>query len=269
MRRMSERDFQLPAARIFCRVVGSGSPILFIHGFPISGEMWYATADALSDRFRCIVPDLRGHGRSEVSESISMTEFSEDLAALLDALDENGPVAVVGLSMGGIIAFEFFRRYRSRVAALGLINTRANAESPEGVERRRKMAEAALRQGTGAIVELMISGLFGPAFPREQRDFWQQRMSATPDVGAAAAALALGARRESYSTLAEIDVPTLVVAGDRDTITPVATLREIHDGIRGSRFEIFENCGHVPPVEFPERFCRLLAEFLASALPKR
>lgn len=261
---MIERDFQLPNARIFCRVTGNGPPVLFVHGFPISGEMWYATADALADRYRCIIPDLRGHGRSEVSRSISMAEFADDLAGVLDAVDERRPVALVGLSMGGIIALEFFRRHRPRLRALGLINTRANAENAEGVERRRKMAEAALRQGTGAIVELMISGLFGPGFPRDQRDAWQARMSATPAEGSAAAALALGARRESYSTLAEIDIPTLVVAGDRDTITPVATLREIHEGIRGSRFEIFENCGHVPPVEFPDRFTSLLREFLET-----
>lgn len=259
-----DRFIDTAAARLFCRVVGEGQPVLFIHGFPISGDMWYATADALADRYRCIVPDLRGHGRSEVSDRISITEFADDMAALLDALDEKRPVAVVGLSMGGIIAFEFFRRHRPRVRALGLVNTRADAESPEGVERRQKMAQAAIRQGAGAIVELMIPNLFGPPFPRDQRDAWQAKMSATPPAGAAAAALALGARRESYSTLPQIDVPTLVVAGDHDKITPVATLREIHDGIPGSRFEIFKDCGHVPPVEFPEQFSRVLADFLDS-----
>lgn len=261
---MFERDFQLPAARLFCRVVGAGPPVLFIHGFPISGEMWYEAAAALADSFRCIVPDLRGHGRSEVSPRISMAEFADDLAGLLDALDERRPVALVGLSMGGMIALEFFRRHRPRVGALGLVCTRANAESPEGVERRRKMAEAALRQGVGSIVELMMPNLFGPGFPPERRKYWQARMSATPPAGAAAAALALGARQESFSLLGQIDVPTLVVAGARDAITSAESLREIADGIRGSRFVLFENCGHVPPVEFPAEFDALLREFLGA-----
>ncbi len=129
---MIERDFQLPNARIFCRVTGNGPPVLFVHGFPISGEMWYATADALADQYRCIIPDLRGHGRSEVSRSISMAEFADDLAGVLDAVDERRPVALVGLSMGGIIALEFFRRHRPRLRALGLINTLRTPKTPKG-----------------------------------------------------------------------------------------------------------------------------------------
>lgn len=247
----------------YCEVTGDGPPILFVHGFPISGEMWRPTVERLGGGWRCIVPDLRGHGRSGVSESVTITQFADDLAELLDALDERRPVVLAGLSMGGMIAFEFFRRHQPRLRALVLCNTRANAETPAGVARREAVAQTALRDGTRAVVEQM-KGLFAPTFPAEQSAYWTNLMAQTPAQGAAAASRAMGSRVESFSTLPKIDCPTLVVAGAQDTFTPVETLREIRRGIPGSRFEIIENAGHVPPVEQPERFAAVLRESLET-----
>lgn len=280
---------------LYCEITGHGPPILFVHGFPISGEMWRPTVERLGGGWRCIVPDLRGHGRSEVSETVTIAQFAEDLAELLDVLDERRPAVLVGLSMGGIIAFEFFRRYgmktgtgsapnplesdtsailrgacprfqrtpRPRLRALVLCNTRANAETPEGVVRREAVAQTALRDGTRAVVDGM-KGLFGPAFSPAQRDYWTNLMAQTPAQGAAAASRAMGSRAESFSTLPKIDCPTLVVAGEHDTFTPVETLREIHRGIPGARLEIIPDAGHVPPAEQPDRFTAVLREFLGG-----
>jgi 3-oxoadipate enol-lactonase len=252
---------QIAETALYCEVHGEGPPVLFVHGFPISGEMWRPTVERLGGRWRCIVPDLRGHGRSEVSETVTIARFADDLAEVLNAVGEPRPVALVGLSMGGIVAFEFFRRHRLRLRALVLCDTRASAETPEGIARREATAEAALRDGTQAVVDQM-AGLFGPAFPAEQRAYWTSLMAQTPARGAAAAARALAGRGESFSTLPQIDCPTLVVAGELDTFTPLETLREIHRGIPGSRFTVIPNAGHVPPVEQPDLFAAVLRDFL-------
>lgn len=274
----TDSAFAPPARRItvhgctlHCEVSGAGPPVLFVHGFPLTGEMWRATAAGLCDRWRCIVPDLRGHGRSDATPQTSIAQFADDLAALLDELDERRPAVVVGLSLGGIIAFEFFRRHRPRLRALVLTCTRANPENAEGIARREALAQAALTRGTAAVVDTMIDNLFAPGVDPALKRRWREIMCTCPPVGTAAAARALAARADSYPTLPQIDVPTLVVAGAEDAITPVATLREIHAGIRGSRLEIIPRAGHLPPVEQPEAYAAAVRRFLETVgcVPRR
>lgn len=259
------RYVPVPGARLYCETRGgNGPPVLFVHGFPLSGEMWQPTVERLerAGDWRMIVPDLRGHGRSEATAEASMARYADDLAGLLEALGESRPVVLVGLSMGGIIGFEFFRRHRARLGALVLVCTRANAEPPEGVARREATAQAALRDGSRAVADAMIGNLFAPGVAPELRQRWYDIMAATPATGAAAAARSLGARPDSIATLPRIDVPTLVVAGDSDAITPPEGLREIHAGIRGSRFVLLERAGHLTPVERPDAFAGALGAFL-------
>ncbi len=257
---------------LHCELCGDGPTVLFVHGYPLSREMWQATAQRLAPHFRSVVPDLRGHGKSPATERVSIADFSDDMARVLTAIapEERGPagrgVVIVGLSLGGIIAFEFFRRHRAWVRALGLVCTRANAETPEGIARREALAEAALREGSRAVTDAMIGSVFAPQAPAALRQEWYERMCATSPEGMAATSRALAGRADSWPTLSQIDVPTLVVAGEQDAITPVATLREIHAGIRASRLEVIADSGHVPPVEQPEAFARVLESFLA-ALP--
>jgi pimeloyl-ACP methyl ester carboxylesterase len=175
---------------LHCQVLGDGPPILFIHGFPLSHEMWLPVADQLRDRWRCILPDLRGHGRSAVSPEVTITQFADDLAALLDAISETRPVVPVGLSMGGVIALEFFRQQRARLRALVLANCRANAETPEGVARRAALAQSVLRDGSQVAADAMICDLFAPAAPAGLRSEWRARIARTPPAGVAAASRA-------------------------------------------------------------------------------
>jgi len=237
-------------------------PVLFVHGFPITGEMWYAAAESIADRWRSIVPDLRGHGQTQPTPEASMSQYAADLLALLDALSEKRPVVLVGLSMGGMIAFEFFRRHRDRLRALVLCNTRAIPDTPEGVAKREAVAQTALRDGSAAVVDAMLPSLFGPAIPDDLRRRWRDIMARTPPLGVAAAARALAYRPDSRPTLPQIDVPTLVVAGDADKLTPLEQLEEIHRGIPGSRLVVISQAGHVPPIEQPRAFNAELRRFL-------
>ena len=278
---------QVPVAdtTLYTEVSGNGPPVLFVHGFPVDGTMWRPTVERLERTWRCIVPDLRGLGRSPASAQVSIARFADDLAELLDVLPAAeppatgqpsrlrpvsrptaapAPVVLVGLSMGGIIAFEFFRRHREKLRALVLCNTRANADTPEGVARRTALAEAVLRDGSRVAADAMIDTVFAPQAPAELKAHWHGVMAAMPPVGVAAASRALAERRESFSTLPTIDCPTLVVAGDADGITPPAGLREIHAQIPRARLAVIAGAGHVPPVEQPDAFAAVLRGFLES-----
>mgnify|MGYP000400979838 CR=1 FL=1 len=245
-------------------VAGSGAPLLFVHGFPLSAEMWYPAIDALAGQHRCIAPDLRGHGRSDAWPAADIATHAADLATVLDAVGEHRPVVLIGLSMGGIIGFEFFRRYRARLRALVLVDTRANAETPEGVAAREAVALAALRDGSQTAADGMIDRLFAPTAPADLKRYWHGVMARTPPIGVAAAARALATRPDSQPTLARIDCPTLIVVGQHDVITPPDVLRQIHAGVSGSRFEVIANAGHMPPVEQPEAFVSVVRRFLAE-----
>ncbi|TWT46125.1 AB hydrolase superfamily protein YdjP [Phycisphaerae bacterium RAS1] len=249
---------------LFVQLQGDGPPLLFVHGFPLSGDMWLPTVERLGTGWRSIIPDLRGHGRSGVSPAASIAGYADDLARLLNGLNENRPVVLIGLSMGGIVAFEFFRRHRTRLRALVLCDTRTNAETPEGAAVREQTAQSALREGAGAVVDAMMPKLFAPGAPAELKEHWRRAMSATPPLGVAAAARALAARADSTPTLPEINLPTLIVYGLEDAITAPQIGREMHAKIRSSRLELIHGAGHVPPVETPDAFAAILAGFLRS-----
>jgi len=248
-------------------VHGAGAPILFLHGFPFSGEMWKPLVPSLSRDHRVIVPDLRGHGRSEASAEISMGGFARDLTALLDAIDEPRPVVVVGMSMGGYIAFELYRRAPERVRALVLANTRAQADRPEDAKARRETARRALAEGSAVVAEAMLPKLFGSRSSKELRDRWFNIMADTKPEGVAAALGAMADRPDSFPTLAGVTCPVLIVAGEDDVLTPLEDARRMHEAAAGSHLAVLPGAGHMSPVERPDEFLDALTRFLAGLAP--
>ncbi len=241
---------------------GEGEPLLFVHGFPLSGRLWEHVIEPLRDDYKLIIPDLRGMGRSQASESASMATYADDLAGLLDALGESRPAVVVGLSMGGYLTFEFYRRHRERVRGLVLADTRCEADSPEKARDRAAMAERVRAEGGVVVADAMMDALFGPQASSELRDTWREIISSTRPQGIIAALAAMAESPDSTPTLAEIDVPTLIVVGEHDALTPPSAARTMHEGITGSRLEIIPHAGHMVPVEQPVAFSRVLREFL-------
>jgi pimeloyl-ACP methyl ester carboxylesterase len=191
-----------------------------------------------------------------------MSEFADDLRALLEHVVGGAPACVVGLSMGGYIALEFFRRHRASVRSLVLADTRATADTPEVAAGRRQLADRVLAEGSGLVADAMIEKLFAPQAPVELRQNWHAILSSTSPVGVAAALRGMAGRPDSTGTLERIDVPTLVVVGDQDVITPPSDARAMHQAIRGSRLEVIAGAGHMTPVEAPERFAAVLSAFL-------
>jgi 3-oxoadipate enol-lactonase len=246
--------------------VGTGVPVAFVHGFPHNRSLWAPQIGALVDRARCIAPDLRGFGESSRHGPFSIDQVADDVALLLRGLGVERAV-VAGLSMGGYVAFALWRRHRSLVRGLVLADTRAGADTDEARDKRRALVEVARTRGSGAVADGQITGMLGKT-TRDKRpaliDELHRMMEAVPIEGIVGALEAMMARVDSTDTLATIDVPTLIVVGGEDVLTPPSEAEILHEAIRGSRLEVIEHAGHVSNMERPAAFNHVLSEFLAS-----
>jgi 3-oxoadipate enol-lactonase len=246
--------------------VGAGTPVLFVHAFPLNRTMWAPQVSALVERCRCVAADLRGFGDSTVAPPYSMEQYADDLAHLLDQLHVE-KVVFAGCSMGGYAAFAFWRRHRDRVRALVLADTRASADSDEALARRRHLIDVARTEGATAVANLQIPGLVGKTTREKQPDTYDavHRMIAqAPVEGIVGALEAMMLRPDSTATLATIDVPVLIVVGEEDTLTPVKDSRAMQERIAGSRLEVIAQAGHLSSMERPAAFNHLVTEFLGA-----
>lgn len=248
---------------------GDGVPLVLLHGFPHDRTLWAPQLAQAIPGARLLAPDLPGFGESAAVAEASLDAWSDWLAGLLDALGLER-VALGGLSMGGYLCFAFWRRHRARVRALVLADTRAGADSDEARAKRRDMQRLVAAEGIAAVAERMLPGMVGRT-TRESRpevvavlDAMMRRAS-TRAVHDALEALAT--RADSTPTLATIDVPTLIVCGEEDVLTPPAESRAMHAAIAGSRLAILATAGHASNVEVPREFSDLLSGFVGATFP--
>lgn len=247
---------------------GTGEPVLWLHGYPHDRSLWGPQLADPVPGFRFIAADLPGFGDSDRIAPPSLDAWADWVVALLDALDI--PRAVIGgLSMGGYLAFALWRRHPQRVRALILADTRAGADTEEGKVKRRAMQELARTDGAGAIAEKMIEGMVGrttrAVAPDAVTTLDLMMRRASPDA-IVDALQALIDRPDSTPTLATISVPTLILCGDEDVLTPVAESRAMLRAIDGSRLEVIPEAGHLSNFERPAVFNRLLSDFLRATI---
>ncbi len=246
---------------------GRGMPILLVHGFPLEHSMWDAQIAQLSRRWRVIAPDLAGFGGSQARDGVAtMEQMADDLAALLDALEISEPVVLCGLSMGGYVAFQFWRKYVSRLRGLVLCDTRAVADAPEAAQARLKVAEQVLRAGVGGVVDAMMPKLFAPSSLEKHVDairVQREKMLAAAPQGVAAALTGMAARPDVRGDLPRIALPTLVVVGQHDVLATVDEMRAMAQAIPGAQFVVIPESGHMAPLENPAAFQAAIEPFLA------
>jgi 3-oxoadipate enol-lactonase len=248
--------------------VGQGLPVVLLHAFPLNRTMWEPQIAALFAECRCIVPDLRGFGDSPTSGPYSMDQYADDIAALLDSLQIERAV-VCGLSMGGYIALAMVRRHRRLIRALVLADTRATADTPEGAAKRTDLMSLARDSGIEAVVERQLPGLIGKTTREKQPDLVRRIrdiMLQAPVDGIIGASEAMRSRPDSMELLATVDVPTLIVVGEEDAVTPPKDAKEMAQRIRGSRLEVIPAAGHLSNLERPAAFNTALADFVGSLL---
>jgi len=264
-----QRRVKLDRVSLHVQQCGEGAPLLLVHGFPFDHRSWQPQLDGLSGICHLIAPDLRGFGASDVVEGVAtMQQLADDLASLLDVLQLDQPVTVCGLSMGGYIAFQFWAQHAERLDRLILCDTRAAADAPLAAAARRSNAERVLAEGVHDFARDMIPKLFAESTVRQQPalvDAVRVTMQSASPQGVAAALLGMAERPDMTPRLHEIDIPTLLVGGTDDAITPCDEMRSIAATMPQASFVEIPAAGHLAPLENPQAVNDAIRDFLHSA----
>jgi len=255
--------------RLFYR--DSGLPkapaVVFIHGFPFDHTQWREQADLLGETFRVITYDQRGHGRSGAGDRSYLFErFVDDLFGLLDILRLRKAI-LCGLSMGGYVALRAAERQPHRVQGLILCDTRSEADGNEAKLKRAAAIRTVQAQGIPAFAEGFLKNVFAPSTwktnPAAVERIRRSILRTSPQ-GLCSALVALATRTDTTAALAGIHVPTLILVGDQDALTPLAASESMRDRIAGSQLSVIANAAHLSNVENPAEFNHCLFPFLQS-----
>ena len=269
---MQTHHVSLPDARLTVHTLGRGQPLLLLHAFPLDHRMW-AAQKPLADHFRLIVPDQRGFGDSHASGGpTSIPQLADDAIAILDALQIDEPTIVCGCSMGGYVAQHVAVRYPARVRSLVLVDTKLEADTPEARAGRADLAAKVQRLGPEILAEAMVPRfLAAPTEPpvaanRPETEAILRAMIWSQTVETIVAALAaLAARPDMTEALRNICLPTLLVVGAEDQITPPECLKRAAEIIPEARLLIVPHAGHMTPLETPAVFNAAVLQFLREA----
>jgi len=260
MERISSGD-----AEVCFEVAGSGPPVILLHPFPVCREFWIPVAEFLSGRYFLIMPDLRGHGDSELGEGpATMAKHAADVARIMSASGVDR-ASIIGASIGGYVIFELWRQIRQRISALVLCNTKAGNDSPQARAARLQTAQDVLQTGTQVFFEGMLEKILGESTRSSRPDLVDgalrmMRKMSPEDVAAVQRGMA--DRADSVPLAYTIDVPTLIIAGEEDTVTGVAEAEMMKQSIGGSDMKVIKKAGHYSPWEQPQEVGRLLRSFL-------
>lgn len=238
--------------------------LLLVHAWPVDAAMWDEQVNALGGEVDVLAPHLPGFGGTPiVGDVMTMDAAAEFLTGELDRAGAERAV-VCGLSIGGYVAFSLWRRHRQRIAALALADTRAEPDDEAGKERRRTVAETARNQGSGAIAEnppALLSEGADPALWERVKDMIRRQ----PRESIAAAALGMAERPDSRPDLGEIDVPTTVIVGSADTLTPPPMSEAMAEAIRDAELVTLTRAGHLSNLEDPRGFTSALRALIQRA----
>jgi 3-oxoadipate enol-lactonase len=240
--------------------------LVLLHAFPLNARMWESQLALADSGWRVIAPQLRGYdGGAGDPSTASIDDYAGDVIDLLDALHIKLAV-VAGLSMGGYVAFAMLRYAARYVQGLILSDTRSQADTPEGVAGRTRMLQLVQEKGPSAVADELLPKLLGettratrPAVVAQARSL----ILASSAEAIGGGLRALMTRPDSTPLLPTIHVPTLIVVGDEDTLTPPAAAEEMHQGIAGSQLVRIPQAGHLSNLEQPELFNAALAVFLS------
>jgi pimeloyl-ACP methyl ester carboxylesterase len=256
-------------AEIFYEVTGDGLPVVLLHPFPANHELWMRAAQALISRYKLILPDLRGHGDSDIGDgpAATMHKHAADIMRVLDDARVDR-AAMAGISIGGYAIFEFWRQQRGRVSALALFNTKAQADNPEARAARLQTAADVMERGIEPFLENMVQKVIGKTIRETRVDLVEgalrmMRKMSPEDIALVQRGMA--ERTDSMATLKTINVPTLVITGDEDIMTGVAEAELMRQNIAGSQMKVISRAGHFAVWEQAEESGRILRQFLDAS----
>jgi len=242
----------------------SGPTVVLIHGFPLSSDMWASQIRALKGAYRVVAFDLRGQGRSDVGDGQFTLEFLvDDLIALLDKLKIERAI-LCGLSMGGYVSLRAIERHTNRVCALVLCDTKSEADTNEGKVSRAASIKAIKKEGVRAFAASFLEGAFSETGLCNSTlvNTTSRIISRNKPLGLCGTLLALAGRTDTTPFLPKIQVPTLILVGEADKITPPELSRRMHTSIANSQLQFVTNAGHLSNMENPTEFNACLLSFL-------
>jgi pimeloyl-ACP methyl ester carboxylesterase len=265
---MATRTHTINGTSIAFEDSGEGAsrpPVVLLHGFPLDASMWTAQVQALADAgYRVIAPHLPGFGKSASGAPFTLESLADDIHALLSSVGAL-PCVLAGLSMGGYVSLAYVRKYPSDLRGLVLVDTKAEADTAEGKQGRQKMIELVRKDGSKAVANQMLPKMLAKdaATQRpEQAKALRRIMEACPPKTVEHALAAMRDRPDRSGELASIRVPTLVIVGDGDAITPPDVAESMASKIPGADLVTVRGAGHMTPMEQPEQVNRALKGFL-------
>lgn len=247
------------------QAAGSGPAIILLHGFPLNHQMWIPLQELLAPDYHCIAIDFRGFGGSTLDGDYSIADLARDVETIRAHLAPEEQVHVVGLSMGGYVALEYWRHYAQHVRSLVLSNTKPEADDVVGKTARRQMAQKALEQDVSTVLEPMLARLIAPqAMNTAIEERVREMMQAAGAASVAAAQHAMADRRDFSQLIQSCKLPTLVITGQLDPIAPPESTRQWANRMPDANFFEIANCGHLAPLEHANEFREILQAFLSS-----
>lgn len=240
-------------------------PIIFLHGFPFSKQMWLSQLDFLKSSHRVIACDIRGFGNSKDENSIlSIDLFGDDLIQFMNKLNIDKAI-ICGLSMGGYIALNVCQRFSDRFEGLILCDTQCIADTPEGKEKRLKLIEEINLNGTENFTESFLKNVFHKDSLTQKSEIVEELRNVISSNSIQIISMglrALAERSETCSSLSHVNIPTLIICGREDQVTPIAQSEFMNQNIKGSILRIIDHAGHVSNLEQAQEFNQHLFDFL-------
>lgn len=250
---------------------GQGSALVLLHAFPLDHTMWQAQVEALQEHHRVIAPDFRGFGASSIGEGDPGVErMADDIAELIGLLDVGDKVTLGGLSMGGYVALSFVRKYPQMLRGLVLADTRAEGDTEEGRAKRDEMIQVAAHEGARGVIERMLPNMLCKTTHETKPEIVEQvrAIASRQSIeGVQNALRALRDRPDARPLLGHLRVPTLIVVGADDTLTPLAMSETLANNILNAELVVIPEAGHLSNLEQPEAFTVAVRDFLRQVEP--
>jgi pimeloyl-ACP methyl ester carboxylesterase len=254
---------EIDGERLYYNEKGRGTPVVFVHGFPLDSRIWDAQVAGLSDKCRVIAPDLRGFGKSERVRPFSIEDLAADLHHLLQKINAL-PCVLGGLSMGGYVSFAYVTKFPADLKGLMLIATKAEADTAEGKANRMKMIESCRVGGAKVVADAMAPKMTAPNASPDVVAQARRIMEQCPPATIENACLAMRDRRDYTGDLPSIAVPTLIVIGDQDAFIPLALAQRTRDQIPHAQITVIPNAGHLAPMEQPRQTNEAIRRFIET-----
>jgi 3-oxoadipate enol-lactonase len=262
-----ERSADVADRRIRYFEAGSGTPLVLLHGFPLSADMWRPQLERVPDGWRMLTPDLKGFGPDPAGVAGTLDEMAAEIVAWLDGLHIER-AAIGGLSMGGYVTLALFRATPDRFSAMILANTKASADTAEGRAGRDKMSALVRASGASAVADQMLPKLLGETSRRSSphlEPLVRGMILANSVEGIDGAIQAMKNRPDATSLLPSVQCPALVITGAEDTLIPQAEAEAMTKLLPRAQLVTIPAAGHMSNLEAPDEFSGVLRGFLQDS----